>query len=117
MEALKRVPPPYAQDHPRAELLKRKGLAASIQPGPGVSATAELVDWAEARLREAAPMITWLDRNLYRLAGSQQIRVKRSSLERSRLWTSESLPDVDERLERETTGVGSSITARGCREG
>ena len=64
MEALKRVPAPYAQDHPRAELLKRKGMAASIQPGPSVSATAELVDWAEARLREAAPMITWLDRNL-----------------------------------------------------
>jgi len=64
MEALKRVPAPYAQDHPRADLLKRKGLAASIQPGAGVSATAELADWAEARLREAAPMITWLDRNL-----------------------------------------------------
>jgi uncharacterized protein (TIGR02453 family) len=64
MEALKRVPAPYAQDHPRAELLKRKGIAASIQPGAGVSASAELVDWAEARLREAAPMIDWLDRNL-----------------------------------------------------
>jgi uncharacterized protein (TIGR02453 family) len=64
MEALKRVPPPYAQDHPRAELLKRKGLAASIQPAEGVSATPELVDWAEARLRDAAPMIHWLDRNL-----------------------------------------------------
>jgi uncharacterized protein (TIGR02453 family) len=64
MEALKRVPPPYAQDHPRAELLKRKGLATSIQPPEGISATPELVDWAEARLRDAAPMIHWLDRNL-----------------------------------------------------
>jgi hypothetical protein len=64
MEALKRVPPPYAQDHPRGELLKRKGLAASIQPPEGTSATRALVDWAEARLREAGPMINWLDRNL-----------------------------------------------------
>ena len=64
MEELKRVPAPYAQDHPRAELLKRKGLAASIQPAEGISATPELADWAEARLREAAPMIHWLDHHL-----------------------------------------------------
>jgi uncharacterized protein (TIGR02453 family) len=64
MEALKRVPPPYAQDHPCAELLKRKGLAASIQPEGGISASAKYVDWAEARLREAAPMMLWLDRHL-----------------------------------------------------
>jgi uncharacterized protein (TIGR02453 family) len=64
MAELKRVPPPYAQDHPRAELLKRKGLAASVQPGEGMSATPELADWAEARLREASGMIHWLDQNL-----------------------------------------------------
>jgi uncharacterized protein (TIGR02453 family) len=64
MEELKRVPPPYPQDHPRAELLKRKGLAASIQPGEGISATPELVDWAEAKLREAAGMVNWLDHHL-----------------------------------------------------
>jgi uncharacterized protein (DUF2461 family) len=64
MEALKRVPSPYAQDHPRAELLKRKGLAASIQPEEGLSARPDYVDWAEARLREAAPMMHWLERNL-----------------------------------------------------
>lgn len=64
MEALKRVPAPYAQDHPCAELLKRKGLAASIQPDEGLSAKARYADWAEARLREAAPMLGWLERNL-----------------------------------------------------
>jgi uncharacterized protein (TIGR02453 family) len=64
MEELKRVPPPYAQDHPRAELLKRKGLAASVQPSEGISATPALIDWAESRLREASPMIHWLDRYL-----------------------------------------------------
>ena len=64
MEALKRVPSPYAQDHPCADLLRRKGLAASIQPTEGISAKAAYVDWAEARLREAAPMMLWLDRHL-----------------------------------------------------
>jgi uncharacterized protein (TIGR02453 family) len=64
MEHLKRVPPPYAQDHPRAELLKLKGLAMSIQPTEGISATPEFADWAEANLRAAAPMVHWLDRNL-----------------------------------------------------
>ncbi|MBV9577267.1 MAG: DUF2461 domain-containing protein [Chloroflexi bacterium] len=64
MEALKRVPPPYPQDHPRAELLKRKGLAASIQVEEGISATPALVDWADAHLRQAAAMINWLDRHL-----------------------------------------------------
>jgi len=64
METLKRVPPPYPQDHPCAELLKHKGLAMSVQPGEGISATASYADWAEARLREAAPMVSWLDRNL-----------------------------------------------------
>jgi len=59
MEALKRVPVPYPQDHACAELLKRKGLAVSIQPDEGITA-----DWAEARLREAAPMVHWLERHL-----------------------------------------------------
>jgi uncharacterized protein (TIGR02453 family) len=64
MEALKRVPAPYAQDHPCAELLKRKGLALSIQPGEGLSASHAFADWAVERLAEAAPMINWLDRHL-----------------------------------------------------
>ncbi len=64
MEQLKRVPSPYRQDHPRAELLKLKGLAMSIQPTEGISATPEFADWAEANLRAAAPMVHWLDRNL-----------------------------------------------------
>ncbi len=64
MESLKRVPSPYAQDHTCADLLRRKGLAASIQPTEGISATPGYVDWAEARLREAAPMMLWLDRQL-----------------------------------------------------
>jgi uncharacterized protein (TIGR02453 family) len=64
MEALKRVPPPYPQDHPCAELLKRKGLAVSIQPEEGLSASPAYADWAEARLRQAAPLVDWLTRHL-----------------------------------------------------
>ena len=64
METLKRVPPPYPQDHPCADLLKHKGLAVSIQPKEGISATAAYLDWAEARLCEAAPMVNFLDRHV-----------------------------------------------------
>jgi uncharacterized protein (TIGR02453 family) len=64
MESLKRVPAPYPQDHPCAELLKRKGLAMSIQPGEGLSDSHAFADWAVARLSDAAPMINWLDRHL-----------------------------------------------------
>lgn len=64
MESLKRVPPPYAQDHPRAELLKRKGLALMISPDSGISATPAYVDWAVERLREVKPVVDWLDREL-----------------------------------------------------
>jgi uncharacterized protein (TIGR02453 family) len=64
METLKRVPAPYAQDHACAELLKRKGLAMSTQPSEGLSASSALADWAVERLREAAPMMHWLERYL-----------------------------------------------------
>jgi len=63
METLKRVPAPYAADHPRGELLKRKGLAVSCQPADGLSATPAFADWA-ARLREVAPLLAWLDQHL-----------------------------------------------------
>src|ERR1700730_8550701 len=53
MEKLKRVPPPYAQDHPRAELLKHKGLAVMAQPAENVSGSRQLLDWAETELRAA----------------------------------------------------------------
>jgi uncharacterized protein (TIGR02453 family) len=64
MEKLKRVPAPYAQDHPCAQLLRHKGLAMTIQPQEGISATPDFLDWIEARLREAAPMVRWIDKNL-----------------------------------------------------
>jgi uncharacterized protein (TIGR02453 family) len=64
MEKLKRVPPPYAQDHPRAELLKHKGFAIMAQPTENVSSSRLLLDWAEAQLRAAAPLMHVIDKAL-----------------------------------------------------
>src|SRR5207237_7438248 len=64
MEKLKRVPPPYPQDHPRAELLKHKGFAIMAQPTENVSSSRLLLDWAEAQLRAAAPLMHLLDKGL-----------------------------------------------------
>jgi uncharacterized protein (TIGR02453 family) len=64
IEVLKRVPPPYSQDHPRNQLLKRKGLALSAQPAEGLSARPEFVDWGVERVREVQPVAVWLERVL-----------------------------------------------------
>ena len=64
MEKLKRVPSPYAQDHPRAELLKHKGFAIMAQPTENVSSSRLLLDWAEAQLRAAAPLMHVIDKAL-----------------------------------------------------
>jgi uncharacterized protein (DUF2461 family) len=64
MEKLKRVPPPYAQDHPRGELLKLKGLAVAVQPAEGISSSPKLLDWAEEQLRATAPLMSLLDKAL-----------------------------------------------------
>jgi hypothetical protein len=48
-----------------AELLKRKGLAMSIQPDEGLSASRAYIDWAVERLHDAAPMMRWLERHLH----------------------------------------------------
>jgi uncharacterized protein (TIGR02453 family) len=65
METLKRVPPPYAKDHPRAELLKHKGLAVHAILPDRLASTPGLLDWAAERLRHAAPLANWLDRVLF----------------------------------------------------
>jgi len=64
METLKRVPPPYPQDHPRAELLKHKGLAVHALIPDDLCSSPRLLDWAEERLRHAAPLVHWLDKAL-----------------------------------------------------
>ena len=57
---LKRVPPPYPQDHPRAALLKLKGLAVSADAPEELAGSRSLLNWSEARLRAAAPLLEWL---------------------------------------------------------
>ncbi|HEV7662937.1 MAG TPA: DUF2461 domain-containing protein [Chloroflexota bacterium] len=64
MESLKRVPSPFAQDHPRAELLKLKGIAFSVQPTENLSSSRALLDWAAEEMRAAAPLMHLLDRKL-----------------------------------------------------
>ena len=64
MEKLKRVPAPYPQDHPRAELLKHKGLAVTAQPEAQVSSSRAYLDWAAAKLTAAAPLVSLLDKAL-----------------------------------------------------
>jgi uncharacterized protein (TIGR02453 family) len=64
MEKLKRVPPPYAQDHPRGGLLKHKGLALAVQPAEGISSSRKLLDWAEEQLRATVPLMDLLDKAL-----------------------------------------------------
>ncbi len=57
-----RVPKPYAADHPRAELLKMKGLTGGFPAMPkGMLHKPGLVDWIAKHGAALAPMVKWLD--------------------------------------------------------
>jgi uncharacterized protein (TIGR02453 family) len=59
--SLKKVPRGIDPDHPRAELLKRKGLIASGPPIPAELLTSpKLVDYLAKQILKAAPLINWL---------------------------------------------------------
>jgi uncharacterized protein (TIGR02453 family) len=63
-EDYKRVPKPYAEDHPRAEFLKMRGLTAGFPEIPrGMLHQPKLVDWLAKHAKATAPMITWLGRH------------------------------------------------------
>jgi uncharacterized protein (TIGR02453 family) len=63
-DAYKRVPKPWAQDHPRAELLRMKGLIGGIEhPPPASLSTPEFVDWCARQLAELEPLHAWLRAN------------------------------------------------------
>jgi uncharacterized protein (TIGR02453 family) len=63
-EATKRVPPGIDPEHPRAELLKLKGLAATAPPIDGRLLTRRrLVDRLVKDATAAAPLVRWLLRN------------------------------------------------------
>jgi uncharacterized protein (TIGR02453 family) len=60
-DALKRVPKGFDPEHPRAEMLKRKGLVVSFPAIPrGLLATEELTKWLAQECKTAAPFVEWL---------------------------------------------------------
>jgi uncharacterized protein (TIGR02453 family) len=64
-EDYKKVPKPFAADHPRAEFLKMRGLTAGFPEIPrGLLHQAKLVDWLAKHAKATAPMVTWLHGHL-----------------------------------------------------
>jgi uncharacterized protein (TIGR02453 family) len=60
-EALKRVPKGFDPAHPRAELLKKKGLTVSFPPLPKELLTSpKLVKWLADGCKKTAPLVEWL---------------------------------------------------------
>jgi len=60
-EALKRVPAPYAADHPRAALLRHKMLQARWpDPVPAEFSDERFIDWCMERLVRLKPVHEWL---------------------------------------------------------
>ncbi|MFN8052300.1 MAG: DUF2461 domain-containing protein [Acidimicrobiales bacterium] len=66
-EPLKTAPRGYPKDHPRIDLLRRKGLIAwwLFEPAP-VLGTAGALDLVVDSLRRAEPLMVWLDDNVGR---------------------------------------------------
>jgi uncharacterized protein (TIGR02453 family) len=60
-EVLQRVPRGLDADHPRAELLKRKGLIVTFPPLPRTLLVGHgLVDWLVRHMKRVAPLVEWL---------------------------------------------------------
>jgi uncharacterized protein (TIGR02453 family) len=59
--ALKKVPKGFDPEHPRAELLKYKGIHVDFGPLPRKALTSRaFVDWLVPRAKDAAPFVEWL---------------------------------------------------------
>jgi uncharacterized protein (TIGR02453 family) len=60
-ERLKRVPKGFDPEHPRAEMLKRKGLVVEYPALPdGLLAKPALAKWLADACKKAAPFVEWL---------------------------------------------------------
>jgi uncharacterized protein (TIGR02453 family) len=58
---LKKVPKGFDPDHPRAELLKRKGLGVSFPALPkGMLTSPELAKWLAKHSKKTVPLVEWL---------------------------------------------------------
>jgi uncharacterized protein (TIGR02453 family) len=63
-ETLKTVPRGFAKDHPRAELLKHKSLAAGMHVGrPGWTSTPDAAMEVARRWEELRPLVEWIGRD------------------------------------------------------
>lgn len=63
--ALKRVPPPFDKDHPRGELLKRKGLVAVHEGSlPSEVHSPDFVTWCLDHFGKMVPIYRWCEANL-----------------------------------------------------
>jgi uncharacterized protein (DUF2461 family) len=60
METMKKVPRGVDPEHPRAELLKKKGLIVSFEAPPAAIPKRALLDWAVERARAAVSLVEWL---------------------------------------------------------
>ena len=59
--SLKKVPKPYDQDHPRADLLRHKGLQVRfIEESPAALTKPDFVDWSVERLHQLGDVHRWL---------------------------------------------------------
>jgi uncharacterized protein (TIGR02453 family) len=64
-ESYQRVPSGFAPDHPRAELLKMKGLTVPFPEIPaGLLHRPKLADWLYTHARATAPLVSWLHDHL-----------------------------------------------------
>ena len=61
-DVLKRVPAPYAADHPRAELLRRKGFALRFpSPPEALLHGPKFVPWIVKHAKSIAPILEWME--------------------------------------------------------
>ena len=61
LETLQKVPRGFDPAHPRADLLKRKGLIVSFPALPTeLLVSRALVDWLVQHAKRAAPLVEWL---------------------------------------------------------
>jgi uncharacterized protein (TIGR02453 family) len=64
-DTLARVPRPFEADHPRADLLRMKGLVVGFPKIPrGLIHRPQFLDWLVTHAKASAPLATWLHRNL-----------------------------------------------------
>ena len=60
METTQKVPRGVDPAHPRAQLLKKKGLIVSFEAPAALVPTRKLLDFALERALAAAPLVEWL---------------------------------------------------------